>query len=109
MRGLEMKILNRMNSFAFSPTMVPRVWGLFRNARSRVRVNGTFNDDFLVQVGLHQGSVLSLLLFIIVLQVLSRKIRSECPEELLYADDLVLVKHLRTRKGDWKLEKEHWI
>ena len=28
----------------------------YRNARSCVRVSGTFSDDFLVQVGLHQDS-----------------------------------------------------
>ena len=35
--------------------------------------------------------MLSPLLFIIVSESLSREIRSVCPEELLYADDLVLV------------------
>ena len=34
---------------------------MYRNdGRSQIRVNGTFSDDFLVQAGLHQGSVLSL-------------------------------------------------
>ena len=62
---------------------------MYRNTRSHVTVNGTFSHDFLVQVGLHQGSVLSPLLFIIVLEALSREIRSECPEELSYTDELV--------------------
>ena len=35
---------------------------MYRNVRSRVKVNGTFSDDFLVQVGLHQASVLCYLL-----------------------------------------------
>ena len=64
---------------------------MYRNTKSQVRINSTFSDDFLVKVGLHQGSVLSPLLFIIVLEALSREIRSGCPEELLYADDLALV------------------
>jgi hypothetical protein len=42
-------------------------------------------------VGVHQGSVLSPLLFIIVLEALSREFREGLPMELLYADDLVLV------------------
>ena len=42
------------------------------DARSHVRFNITFGGDFLVQVGLHGGSVLSPLLFIIVLDALSR-------------------------------------
>ena len=40
------------------------------------------------------------LLFVTVLVAISREINSECPEELLYADDLALVKEsLRGAKG----------
>ena len=41
---------------------------MYQNARSQVRVNNLFSDVFDVQVGVHQGSVLSPLLFIIVLE-----------------------------------------
>ena len=44
---------------------------------------------------LQQGSVLCLMLLIIVLEPLSREISSGHSEELLYVDDLTLVKHLR--------------
>ena len=71
--------------------MIRVVQSMYRNTKSQVRINSTFSDDFLVKVGLHQGSVLSPLLFIIVLEALSREIRSGCSEELLYADDLALV------------------
>ena len=43
------------------------------------------------QVGVHQGSVLSPLLFIIVLEALSREFRAGVPWEDLYADDLVII------------------
>ena len=43
-----------------------------------------------VRIGVHQGSVLIPLLFIIVLEALSREIRTGCPWELLYADDLMI-------------------
>ena len=43
---------------------------------------------FEVNVGVHQGSVLSPLLFIIVLEALSRELRSGVPWEDLYADDI---------------------
>ena len=46
---------------------------------------------FEVKVGVHQGSVLSPLLFIIVLEALSREFRSGVPWEDLYADDLVII------------------
>ena len=45
--------------------------------------------------GLQQGSVLCPMLLIIVLEPLSREISSGHSEEMLYVDDLALVKHLR--------------
>ena len=68
---------------------------MYRNAQSRITVNGTFSDNFLVQIRLHQSSALSPLLFIITLETQSGKIREGFPEELLYDDDVALVKHLR--------------
>ena len=38
-----------------------------------------------------KGSVLSPLLFIIVMEVLSRHFQTACPWELLYADELVIT------------------
>ena len=54
------------------------------------RVSGTFSHGFLAQVKLYQGSVVRPL-FCTLLEALSREIKSGCPEELLYADDLGLV------------------
>ena len=51
---------------------------MYRKARSGVRFNGIFSDDFLVQVGLHQGPMWSPSLFIVMLEALSREIRSGC-------------------------------
>ena len=61
-------------------------------------------------VGVHQGSVLCPLLFIIVLEALSREFRSGVPWEDLYADDLVIiadsleeyVRRLLTGKKQWR-------
>ena len=44
---------------------------------------------FRVGVGVHQGSVLSPLLFITVLDALPKAFRTTCPWELLYADELI--------------------
>ena len=70
------------------------VWviqGKYAKAWSLVRVSGQYNKDFGVGVGVHQGSVLRPLLFILVLEVLSREFRTGVPWELFYADDLVLI------------------
>ena len=67
------------------------VQGMYANAQSHVRVGEGYSEEFEVKVGVHQGLVLSPLLFIIVLEALSREFRSGVPWEDLYADDLVIV------------------
>ena len=64
---------------------------MYEDATTAVKVNGRVSKSFLFRVGVHQGSVLSPLLFIIVLEALSREFRGGLPMELLYADDLVLL------------------
>ncbi len=67
------------------------VQGMYANARSRVRVGDGLSEEFQVRVGVHQGSVLSPLLFIIVLEALSLEFRAGVPWEDLYADDLIII------------------
>ena len=59
--------------------IVRLVQGMYANARSRVRVGEGNSEEFEVKVGVHQGSVLSPPLFIIVLDALSREFRSGVP------------------------------
>ena len=80
-----------MRKLGVEEWLVRVVKSLYENARSRVRVNDTFSDEFEVKVRVHQGSVLSPLLFIMVLEALSLEFRLGCPWEVLYADDLVLI------------------
>ena len=79
-------------------------------SRSRVRVGNGYSEEFGVAVGVHQGSVLSPLLFIIVLEALSREFRTGCPWELLYADDLMIsaesMEELLVKLKTWKTEME---
>ena len=74
--------------------IVRLVQGMYSNARSRVRVGGGYSEEFEMKVGVHKGSVLSPLLFIIVLEALSREFRCGVPWEDLYADDLVIIAEL---------------
>ena len=70
--------------------IVSVIKAMYEDATMTVRVNGRESKAFSVRVGVHQGSVLGPLLFIIVLEALSREFRG-LPMELVYADDLVLV------------------
>ena len=64
---------------------------MYDGCTSRARVNDSYSESIDVKVGVHQGSVLSPLLFIIVLEALLREFRTGCPWELFYADDLVIA------------------
>ena len=90
--------------------LVCTVQALYANAKSKVRVNGNFSHELDVKVGVHQGAVLSPLLFTIVMEALSRDVRTGCPWELLYADDLVLaaesIGELKTKFVAWKSSLE---
>ena len=59
-----------------------------------------------MKVGLHQGSVLSPLLFAAVMDVVSSKARSGMPSELMYDNDLVLIaptmEQLGRRVAEWR-------
>ena len=59
--------------------------------RNTYPVGEGFSKEFEVKVGVHQGSVLSPLLFIIVLEALSCEFRAGVPWVDLYADDLVII------------------
>ena len=64
-----------MRKVGFEEWIVRLVQAMCNNARSRVRVGSEYSEEFEVGVGVHQGSVLSPLLFIIVLEALSRDFR----------------------------------
>ena len=86
------------------------VQSMYKDVRSRVRVGNGYSEEFGVGVGVHQGFVLSPLLFIIVLEALSREFRTGCPWELLYADDLMIsaesMEELLVKVQTWKTEME---
>ena len=86
--------------------IVSLIKAMYEDASTKVRMNGRESKAFNVIVGVHQGSVLSPLLFIIVLEALSREFREGLPVELLYADDLVLIEEtkelLLEKVRNWK-------
>ena len=65
-----------LRSLGVEEWAVPVIQGMYVNARSRVRVNGQYSEEIGVGVGVHQGSFLSPLLFILVLEALSREFRT---------------------------------
>ena len=67
----------------------------------------SFVKNFLVQVGVHQGSVLLPLLFAIALDLITKKARKYLMNKILYADGLVLMsKSVKKLKENFLILKE---
>ena len=71
--------------------LVKVIRAMYEGVTTAVKMNDGESGGIEVKVGLHQGSVLSPLLFIIVLEALSTDFRAGLPWELFYADDLCLI------------------
>ena len=80
-----------MRKKGLSEVIVRAVMSLYDGAKTRVRVGSAYSEEFKVKVGVHQGSVLSPLLFAIVVDVITENARRGVINELLYADDLVII------------------
>ena len=82
------------------------VRSMYENSLTRVKIEGRESEEFRVKVGVHQGSVLSPLLFVVVMEALSLEFREGLPMELLYADDLILMAESREKLAErikvWK-------
>ena len=71
--------------------LIRTVMALYTEACTVVRTDDRLSERFEVKVGLHQGPVLSPLLFAAVMDVVSSEARSGLPSELLNADELVIM------------------
>ena len=71
--------------------IVRAMMSLYHEAKTKVRVGSESSEEFLVQVGVHQGCVLSPLLFAIAVDVISENAREGLMNKILYEDDLVLI------------------
>ena len=79
---------------------------LYKGCKTAASVDGKLSSPFSVRVGVHQGSALSPLFCIMVMDVLTEDVRDGSLMELLYADDLVLcgesVNEVMDKYRRWK-------
>ena len=95
-----------MRKKGLSEVIVRTVVSLYNGEKTRLRVRSAYSEEFEIKVGVHQGSVLSPLLFAIVADVFTENARRGVVNELLHADDLVLISEtmedLKERFWNWK-------
>ena len=63
---------------------VKLVQDMFTVCRTKVRTVAGESSKFNVEVGLHHGSALSPYLFLILMDVLTERVRKEAPESMLF-------------------------
>uniref|UniRef100_A0A0V0HCT2 Putative ovule protein n=1 Tax=Solanum chacoense TaxID=4108 RepID=A0A0V0HCT2_SOLCH len=64
---------------------------MYERAKTRVRTVGGDSKHFPMDMGLHLGSTLSLFLFALVIDVLTRDIQDEVSWCMLFVDDIVWI------------------
>ena len=86
--------------------LVKAMVSLYEGAETKVRVGSGLSEEFSVKVGVHQGSVLSPLLFAMVLDEVTENARKGWMKQILYADDLAIMgetmDELRENFGEWR-------
>ncbi|KAI5735640.1 hypothetical protein M8J77_020866 [Diaphorina citri] len=83
---------------------------MYEGARTRVRSCVGMSDSINVNVGLHQGSVLSPYLFDLVIDCITEDTREEAPWSMMFADDIVLCdpdrESIENKVNMWKTKME---
>ena len=88
---------------------------MYKATKTRVKTHCGLTQYFNIEVGLHQGSTLSPLLFIITMDVSTSSIQRDPPWAMLFADDLVICEESRLevkqQLDSWRevLEENHSI
>ena len=89
------------------PEVIVRVvMSHYYRAKTKVRVGSELSQEFMLQVGVHQGFVLSPLLFAIAVDVISENKTEGLMNEILYAHEFILMsesmENLKEKFLKWK-------
>jgi len=95
-----------MRKLGVEEWLVSAVMSMYSGAKTVAKTVYNNSKSFEVKVSMHQGSGLSPLLFVIVMEAISREFRVALLWELLYADDLAVIaeteEELIKRLNEWK-------
>ena len=97
-----------LGQYGVPEDLIEMVMAFYKDPTTRVRTCFGTTEAFEVRVGLHQGSALSPLIFIIILDYISKKNQAERGGKLIYADDIALhcssEDELRMKVNGWYQE-----
>ena len=89
--------------------MVRPVMSLYEGAKTSVKVGLELSEEFKVKVDVHRGSVLSRLIFAIMVDVIMESVRMGLMSEMLYMDNLVFTSETVEGLGEEQgAEAEPW-
>ena len=88
--------------------MVRAVISLCDGAKTRVRVGSAYSKESEAKVGVHSRFVQLPLLFAVVVEVITENARRGVVNELLYADDLILMSKTMEDLKDFGIKRMHW-
>ena len=80
-----------MSKKGLPEVIVRTAMSLNHGAKTKVRVGSELSEELLAQVGVYQGSELSPLFFAIAVVVISENAIEGLMNEILYANDLVIM------------------
>ncbi|XP_019237487.1 PREDICTED: uncharacterized protein LOC109217680 [Nicotiana attenuata] len=80
-----------MKASKISVAYIRVIKDMYEGAKTRVRTAKGDSNHFSMEMGLYHGSTLSLFLFSIALDMLTRHIQGEVPWCMLFVDDIVLI------------------
>ena len=104
---VQMKVVEwAMRKKGIPEALVTAVLNRYKGARTKVKVGTHSSEEFEVIVRVHRISNISPLLFANVVDVVTNEIKESMPQEILYADDIVLIAEsmVELQKNSW-LEK----
>ena len=98
------EIWNYLRLKGVTERYVRLIQDMYRDSQTQVRCADGLSEPFYVTVGLHQGSALSPLLFINIMDCITKDIRRESPWDMTFADDVVSCTETR-EEAERELEK----
>jgi hypothetical protein len=85
-----------LQKYKVSTKCIALIKDMYDDVVTSVRTSDEGTNDFLINIGLHQGSALSPYLFALVIDEVTRDIQGGVPWYMLFGDDVALVDESRT-------------